>query len=519
MSRPNRKFLFICILSLLLLTPTYSSNSFTIAAYNVENLFDLQKDGNEYKEYVPFTHDWNLDNFHKKLKNISDVICAINAEIIILSEIENQNVLKSLKKELFLKSCNYKFLAIGNKPNKTTTNVALLSKFPISNVKCHSIPKIKKYFTRNILETDISINGHILKVFSIHWPSKKHPESYRLATAIALKDIISKLNKNCDYIITGDFNSNYNEAETFFTTGHDDTNGKTGINHILNTSINLPYEPLCFFRPEFEIKDSSKSFHYNPWIDVSSKNRFSYIYKGSKNSLDHILLSEGLFDSLGISYIDNSFKAFHWNGKLFKNEKPYRWEMTRTNNGIFHTGKGYSDHLPVIAKFNISPYETKTQKDPICIKYKNPKTVCGFESGVEGWISMSQYASIKINSTISHSGTNSLQIYGKTDKNSKVAKISIKPPKFITSRMSLMIKGQGKIAVIINQKDRKSISYSGSNFNKKSYSTKYTGIKFEDWNEINLPLSDLDINKKWDLTIKSYKDETLNLFLDNIQLK
>lgn len=519
MYRYKQKLLTFFTFFLFTLSPLSSETIFTIASYNIENLFDLQKNGDEYEEYIPFTHDWNLNNFHKKLNNISNVISTISADIIVLNEIENSNVLKLLKKELLLKNCHYKYSKIGNKPNKTNTNVAILSKYPINDAKYHSCPKINKYNSRNILEVEINIKDHKLKVFALHFPSKKHPESFRISAALALRNILSKLKQNCDYIIAGDFNSNYNEAETFYTTQHDDTKGVTAINHTLNTVINSPNQPLCFFRPEEGKKYSNNRYHFNPWIDVNPQYRYNYIYKGSKNSLDHILISESLFDSLGISYVDSSFQPFNWNGKLFNNEIPFRWEILRTKNGTFHTGHGYSDHLPVIAKFIISPYKTKNQKTTNCINYNNSKLLCDFETGIEGWISMSSETSIEISRNESTSGKNSLNIFGKTSKNSKVAKISIKPIKHKASQLTFMMKGKGQFAIIINQKNKKDISYSGNFFEKKSSSVRYNNIEMKTWKEIKICLSDIDLSKRWEIVIKSYKGEELDLLIDNMEFK
>lgn len=44
-----RVFLFLCI------TINLFAQNFTVASYNVENLFDLKKQNTEYKEFIPFT--------------------------------------------------------------------------------------------------------------------------------------------------------------------------------------------------------------------------------------------------------------------------------------------------------------------------------------------------------------------------------------------------------------------------------------------------------------------------------
>ncbi len=52
------------ILFLLFLTLFLNANTFTLGSYNVENLFDLKEDGNEYNEFIPNTKsNWNENTF------------------------------------------------------------------------------------------------------------------------------------------------------------------------------------------------------------------------------------------------------------------------------------------------------------------------------------------------------------------------------------------------------------------------------------------------------------------------
>lgn len=498
--------------------PLSNEQQFKIASYNVENLFDLKRDGNEYAEYEPFQHDWNLNSFHSKLKNISNVIKEINPDIIALCEIENLNALTALQKELRIKGIKYSYFAIGDTPNKSTVNVAILSKYKITNSKTIGIPKSGKYFTRNILESDIIINNSILKVFALHLPSKRKPESKRVEVLKILSKRLNALPINCDYIIAGDLNSNYNESEIFYTTGHDNTQGYTGINHVLNTVLSPPNEPICYYSPHYLIKDSTKSYHYIPWLEVNPEERFSYVYKGSKNTLDHIILSEGLFDQKGFSYVDSSFKPFRWSGLLMENNEPYRWQMIRNKKGRFHIGEGYSDHLPVLLSITTSPYISKKVSRKRRIHY-NTSTLCNFESGVEGWIITARGFYLSLDNTAPHKGSTCLEIQGKSPKNTTIAKCSIKPSANKKKTISLWIKGKGKIVFCLKQKDKKTVYFYGINFSKHSPSPRYEAFLSKEWREIFLKIPTDFKNSKTDLTIKTYKNYPMNISLDNIEIR
>mgnify|MGYP000576370030 FL=1 len=104
------KYTFVFIL----ITQVLFAKVFTIASYNVENLFDLQYNGSEYKEYIPNTSSlWNKKNYLIKLKNISRVINDLNADVLVLQEIESLNVLLSLKRKT-----HYKYHSFIKQKNK-----------------------------------------------------------------------------------------------------------------------------------------------------------------------------------------------------------------------------------------------------------------------------------------------------------------------------------------------------------------------------------------------------------------
>ena len=90
------KYLIIFIFATFL-----NAQDLKIASYNVENFFDLSYDKTEYDEYIPNNKSlWNQRNFNIKLENIIKVIEDLDADIIALQEIENENLIKLLKQKL-----------------------------------------------------------------------------------------------------------------------------------------------------------------------------------------------------------------------------------------------------------------------------------------------------------------------------------------------------------------------------------------------------------------------------------
>ncbi len=333
----------IRIFTLLFLFISISLGDITlkIATYNVENLFDLEKKGYKYKEYKPNGKSlWNQKNYKIKLNNLSKVIKDIDADIIALQEIHSLKALKDLRFALKQKGLYYQYFSIADKKD-TAIKVAILSKIPF--VYSKELPVTNTFKYRNILETKFKINNKDLYIFTNHWKSKAGPESMRIVSAKALRKRVSQIGYDKNIILIGDFNSHYEENILFKKKRkHNDTNGKTGINDVLKTKYQTEIAKNTTYR---------KNSFYNLWYDIDRKNRYSYIFRGKKETLDNILISQSLLKESEIYYKKASIENFS-KKYLFYKKNIYRWKVSRAKVRK-HKGKGYSDHLPVVAKFII----------------------------------------------------------------------------------------------------------------------------------------------------------------------
>jgi endonuclease/exonuclease/phosphatase family metal-dependent hydrolase len=319
------KFIFI---ALIVLTTTINALTFKVATYNVKNFFDLKYQGNEYKEFKPNTRKWNKKRFNKKLKNIIKVLKTKNFDIISLQEIESKEALSYILKKLPQYKYSYFY-----KKQTSAIGLSIISKYPIISNKIITVQKFNKR-SRDILKSKILIDGKELIIFSNHWNSKRAGENKRVPYAMALMKHIYTLNHNSEYIILGDLNSNYNEYKTFkYNKKLNTTSGITGINQILNTTINK----------KFITKNSMSdykyhSIHYNLWLDKKREKRYSYIFRNQKETPDNIILPKTLFDNKSISYVNNSFNVLYSKNKQ-------------------------SDHLLIYASFDTNKVKHKTIKD------------------------------------------------------------------------------------------------------------------------------------------------------------
>ena len=318
---------------------------FKVATYNVENLFDAKYQGSEYEEYIPGKHNWNKRMVDIKLNHVAEVICDLDADILGLQEIENETIFNRLKQRLEKVGCGYSYSAITHKKG-APIQVALLSRYKIdkqNEIQVSYSPRV-----RNILEVVLTVQDNPLTLFVNHWKSKAYKgyESKRIKYAKALQARIAKLSPSKEYIVLGDFNSDYNAYLTL-DEKNNDTEGKTGFSDVLKTKIE-----------ENEIIKAKQGWHYTLWKELAVDKRWSHKFYGKKSSLDQIVLPQKMFDGRGIDYVNASFKVFKAPYLFTKRGYINRWRYKHGK----HMAKGYSDHLPVFAYFDTVPYkEDKNQ--------------------------------------------------------------------------------------------------------------------------------------------------------------
>lgn len=301
----------------LLLTPFLVwALDFKVATYNVENLFDLTHNGHEYEEYIPNNkHQWNEQNFQKKIVNIARVIKDLDADILALEEIENENILKKLNLALGDKA--YPYLFFPSKKERSSIESALLSRFPITSKESVMI----KDQARGIHRVGVKVEQKIVVLYLNHWPSGKEKVEERMEYATALNNLI-KQHSGDEYIILGDFNAPYKIEK--------DDWGMALVNVL-------------------KAGDRGAS-HYNLWYELAEGERYSHVFGKKKGTLDHIVISKALSDFKGIDYKPFSFSVFQKSYMLDEKENPLRWQITDKGRGQ-HLGIGFSDHLPISAIF------------------------------------------------------------------------------------------------------------------------------------------------------------------------
>ena len=314
------RFLLLCLFPLLAF-----GQSLTFVELNCENLFDYFDDeGKDDAEYLPeATRHWTKKRYWRKLNNIAQELLSTSDEsipdLIALCEVENDSTLHDLTHRSLLRNAGYEYLMTSS-PDLRGIDVALLyspfSFAPISSYSIRVSPIEGMRPTRDILYACGEIvSGDTLHVFVVHFPSRYGGERYsrpfrkvvadRLCQSV---DSIQSLNSEALILVAGDFN---------------DGADSPALRQICQKGIQ------------------------NLTKEAKGQNgvRGTYRYQGEWESIDHILSSRAVYNKVDTAFI-HSPKFLLETEKLYGGYRP-----RRTYNGMRYQ-PGYSDHLPLVVRFN-----------------------------------------------------------------------------------------------------------------------------------------------------------------------
>lgn len=404
------KKIILLFLALLVTASTFAqSETYTYAAYNIENLFDA--DGVAvFDDYKTTDRDgepqYTKEDVLTKIQHAVQVLQEFNdgkgPDIVTFVELESDFTPgKEWKSSEFLKKYQHTTLnkmlgddfneeiadlpsqllllkgmsdaglwnyevSVGKselnrkgEPKNVQKNVTY-SRFPIVKEKTNIHPVQR---ARPILETWIEVEGEELVIFNNHWKSgasSAEMERVRLQNAEVLRRRINELlsaNPAQDIIISGDFNSDYNQKHRY---GFD----KTAVNDVLRSTGD-----------EQKVARGNSKELFNLWYELPIGNRGSDTYRGKWGTLMQIMISSGMYDNQGLQYVDNSFAIGDMGFNTYSaSGEPKRWNSA-------YSGSGYSDHLPVHMQFKVADepvvYDNISVNDDtawkaIDIRYQHP---------------------------------------------------------------------------------------------------------------------------------------------------
>jgi len=317
------------------------------AAWNVQALFDGQETGNEYEEYLG-SAGWTPEKYRARINTISQAIQQMvqsekNAvpDIIGLVELENAGILEDLAKGSLSKH-SYKWTAFAGIPGMSL-GLGILSRFPITDTKSHSITVGDETAPRPILEVRIEPRGEPLVFLLCHWKSKsgKDTEALRRASARVVHRRLLELKQKEEetpVIIMGDLNENHNEfyLESAFSALLPDDPKAAALAAKAGSGSSPDFLVLSGEKPPLSQYIENVQALYSPWgVEL---NDGSYYYRDKWETIDHFLLSDALFSGTGWNFHDCRVL----------NHEPFTTRNGTPNRYIPRNGNGLSDHLPLL---------------------------------------------------------------------------------------------------------------------------------------------------------------------------
>ncbi len=306
---------------------TNRDDLYTIAFYNLENLFDINDDQETLDD--DFTPDgkkkWNAKRYIRKLKKLSSVISQIGFKesghspaIIGLAEVENKKVIEDLLNTSSLKNRGYDIVHF-NSSDERGIDVALLYKRSVFEfLEAEPVTLLltneegERDYTRDVLVVKGNLKGERIHILVNHWPSRRSGEDKtepkRINAAHLNLQIIAKIKKeapNAKIIIMGDYNDN-------------------------PTSVSIKQHLVT---NEF----------YNPYESIYNKGKGTLTYNREWHLFDQIIISRNFLKEANFVFTEAHIfeEGFlkEWKGK-------YKGSPFRTYIGKWHQG-GFSDHFPV----------------------------------------------------------------------------------------------------------------------------------------------------------------------------
>ena len=231
-------------------------NSVVIGTYNTHLFFDKMCDSGYCSssdfESVPSDSEYNA-----KVRELAESVEEIDADIILLQEVEKESCLK----DLFEKSGAYEYYFLGEQESKASVDTAVMTKGKITyrhlhpeEIPCSECEGGKTTFSRAFLEIHVELGCRQIIVFSAHFKSKADDDAPRRhAEAAAAAKILKK--RAAEY------------PDALIVMGGD-------LNDEPGSDTLKPFESDSAF---LRVAD-----------ELSSKDQATYSYRGDAIAIDHI---------------------------------------------------------------------------------------------------------------------------------------------------------------------------------------------------------------------------------------
>lgn len=307
------------------------TNELYVVSWNVQTFFDAETSGLEYSEFRGSKSKWNRELYETRLDRLAEAIELLDADILVLQEIENIAVMYDISNRLTGRlrgSDAYGWMSFAAEED-ASIGCGVFSRLPLGQKRIHQVDcrtRGEQPQLRPLLEVEVLVDSDgggegvggerasTVNLFVCHWKSKSGGEEEAIfwqekqesLLEIQLQRVLSEVSGTSGSgraIICGDFNRDLEEFR--FSAG----------------------ENQQLFLGSVEAT--------NGWLHPNTSSAGSYVYKEEWQKIDHVFVAgdlkihsfEALTSGPWVQVTDDGQKL------------PFRYAMWRD--------AGYSDHLPV----------------------------------------------------------------------------------------------------------------------------------------------------------------------------
>jgi hypothetical protein len=340
-----------------------------VAWWNLENLFDTVDDPiSRDFEFTP-EHGWTQEAYEAKRDNLAAVLTELGPELLGVAEVEGDGVFADV-----LAATGNEHLKVVEDPDGTSDlrgiDVSLaFDERKLSVVERHSHVVHMRYMTRDIFEVVFELveTGERLVVMAGHWPSRRlgrrESEPLRIAVAENLAYLVrdhllvdsityEQLREDGDLeavrakwetpvLLVGDFNDEPSDTSVV-----DHLQASSELERVIG-----PTNDIDGFRAQTADYRETDAFLYNPcWRFLAPENLGSFfisstpageVFANRYQVLDQLVVSRGLLKPSGLRLDLGSVDLWRAPSVATPSGRPRRFDRK--------TGKGTSDHLPLVA--------------------------------------------------------------------------------------------------------------------------------------------------------------------------
>lgn len=302
----------------------FRDDKLVVLTWNAQLFFDAVEDGYEFPEFRGKNSRWTADLYRQRLERMREVILLAGAaagrgpergpDVIVLQEIESESVMEDIRSFL-PESCGYNHIAFASPRNAGFPDSALgtgiLSRHPFLSVLLHTVDS--PVSLRPMIEAAVATPQGPVVLLAVHWKSKagsdtsddtdRQLRNLQLALLSGRFAVLKAERPGVPVIAAGDFNQTLEEFD-----------------------------------------DAIPLFSVWPWwlercrVSLEPGPEGSYLYAGRWEAIDHFFLEDSLFDGRDLDFL--SFRVLSRPPLTTGAGKPASFEL--------YTGRGYSDHLPLL---------------------------------------------------------------------------------------------------------------------------------------------------------------------------